>query len=78
MKNGVPIQLTTMAAIVAKVQRRKLSQQPGTFCNRKRYNISLVIRQIFFFFQNNPKNLDPSDKMDLDLWDCLGMVKLIL
>ena len=26
----------------------------------------------FFSFQNNPKNLDPSYKMDLDLWDCLG------
>ena len=29
-------------------------------------------------FQNNPKNLDPSYKMDLDLWDCLGRVKLVL
>ena len=26
----------------------------------------------FFSFQNNPKNLDPSEKKDLDLWDCLG------
>ena len=25
----------------------------------------------FFSFQNNPKNLDPSYKMDLDLWSCL-------
>ena len=33
---------------------------------------------VFFSFQNNPKNLDPSYKMDLDLWDCLGGVKLIL
>ena len=31
-----------------------------------------------FSFHNNPKNLDPSYKMDLDLWDCLGRVKLIL
>ena len=39
-----------------------------------------------FSFQNNPKNLDPSYKMDLDpsykmdldLWDCLGRVKLVL
>ena len=31
----------------------------------------------FFFFQNNPKDLDPSCKMDLDLWDCLGRVKLV-
>ena len=27
--------------------------------------------------QKNPKNLDPSYKIDLDLWDCLGRVKLV-
>ena len=32
----------------------------------------------FFSFQNNPIDLDPSCKMDLDLWDCLGRVKLVL
>ena len=32
----------------------------------------------FFFFQNNPKDLDPSYKTDLDLLDCLGRVKLVL
>ena len=32
----------------------------------------------FFSFQNNPKDLDPSYKTDLDLWDCLGRVKLVL
>ena len=31
--------------------------------------ISLFIRQSFSF-QNNPKNPDPSYKMDLYLWDC--------
>ena len=31
-----------------------------------------------FSFQNNPKDLDPSSKTDLDLWDCLGRVKLVL
>ena len=31
-----------------------------------------------FSFQNNPKNLDQSYKADLDLWDYLGRVKLIL
>ena len=42
------------------------------------YRISMVMTQSFFFsFQNNPKNLDPSYKMDLDLWDCLGRVKLV-
>ena len=32
----------------------------------------------FFFFQSNPKDLDLSCKMDLDLSDCLGRVKLVL
>ena len=32
----------------------------------------------FFSFRNNPENLDPSYKMDLDLWDCLERIKLIL
>ena len=26
-------------------------------------------------FLNNPKDLDPSYKMDLDLWDCFGREK---
>ena len=38
-------------------------------------HISLVIIWSFFPFQNNPKNLEPSYKMVLDLWDCLGRVK---
>ena len=33
---------------------------------------------VFFSFQNSPKNLDPSYKMDLGLWGCLGRVKLVL
>ena len=32
----------------------------------------------FFSFQNNPKDLDLSCKTDLDLWDCLGRVNLVL
>ena len=32
----------------------------------------------FFYFQINFKNLDPSCKIDLDLWECLGRVNLIL
>ena len=39
------------------------------------YRISSIIRRSFFF-QNNPKDLDPSCKMDLDLRDCLGRVKI--
>ena len=37
-----------------------------------------VYKTVLVSFQNNPKNLDPSYKMDLDLWDCLGRVKLVL
>ena len=39
--------------------------------------ISAVIRQSFSF-HNNPKDLDLSCKTDLDLWDCLGRVKLVI
>ena len=44
----------------------------------KCYCISSIIKRSFSSLQNNPKNLDPSYKMDLDLWDCLDRVKLIL
>ena len=45
----------------------------------KVYRISLVMKQSFFLsFQNNSKNLDLSYKMDLDLWDCLGRVKIVI
>ena len=37
-----------------------------------------LYNRFFFHFQNNPKDLDPSFKMDLDLWDCFGRVKLVL
>ena len=31
-----------------------------------------------FTLPNNPKDLDPSYKMDLDLWGCFGREKLCL
>ena len=45
---------------------------------RRLYRISSVKRREFFSFQNNPRDLDPSCKVDLDPCDCLGRVKLIL
>ena len=52
---------------------------------RDRSNIHVECTVLYFLymtklfsFQNNAKNLDPSYMMDLDLWDCLGKVKLIL
>ena len=43
-----------------------------------KYQASIIFLWSFFSIQNNPKNLDPSYKMNLDLWDCLGRVKLVL
>ena len=48
------------------------------FVHSIEYSISSVIRESFFSFQNNQINIDPSYKMDLDLLDCLGRVKLVL
>ena len=45
---------------------------------KKRFPYFFAYKTVFFSFQNNPKNLDPSYKMDLDLWDCLGRVKPVL
>ena len=42
------------------------------------FTIFLWLSNRVFSFQNNPKNLDLSYKTDLDLWDCLGRVKLVL
>ena len=44
----------------------------GSLC----YHISSAV----FSFQNTPKDLDPSYKMELDLWDCLrinGKIRII-
>ena len=46
--------------------------------NGKQLPYFFSYKMLFFSFQNNPKNLDPSYKMDLDLWDCLGRVKHVL
>ena len=40
--------------------------------------IFILLKDRIFSIQNNPKNLNPSYKMDLNFWDCLGRVKLIL
>ena len=32
----------------------------------------------FFSFKNNPKDLDPYCKTDLDLWDCSRRVNLVI
>ena len=45
-----------------------------TYCNISCFSYKTE----FFPFLNNPKNLDLSYKMDLDLWDGLRRVKLVL
>ena len=42
------------------------------------YPISSVMRQFFFSLTKNPKNLDPSSRLNLDLQDCLGSVSHII
>ena len=42
------------------------------------YHIFFGYKTEVFSFQNNSKDLDPSYKTDLDLWDRLGRVKLVL
>ena len=39
--------------------------------------IFLRLKDEVFSFRNNHKNLDRSYKKDLDLWGCLGGVKLV-
>ena len=56
--------------------RRGNRDNPGTTFHITSCRLSSIIRQSFSF-QNNPKDLDPSNKMDLDLWGCLGRVKLV-
>ena len=70
----------------------KLSQSDGSegsqymfsWRNRKIFSKLFLLlyffgyKMDFFFFQNNPKDLDPSCKTDLDLLDCLGRVNLVL
>ena len=41
------------------------------------YRFSLDIRRSLLL-PNNSKDLDLSNKTDLDLWDCLGKIKLVL
>ena len=48
---------------------------PKRFMNRPHF---LGYKTELFSFKNNPKDLDASYKMDLDLWDSLGKVILVL
>ena len=50
----------------------------GDFSKRHGLPYFFGYKTEFFSIQNNPKNLDPSCKMDLDLWDCLRRAKLVL
>ena len=67
-------------------QERQLRQNGMCFCGsesllqwRSLLPYFYGHKTVFFSLQNNPKNLDLSyNKMDLDMWDCSGRVKLVL
>ena len=63
--------LVGMASKPLHVRRLQKALQEWV-ANPSKYRISSVIKRSFFSFQNNPKDLDPSYKTDLNLWDCLG------
>ena len=54
---------------------------PQVFHTQKKIHGILVFTLFLplssFFMPKQPKNLDPSYKTYLDLWDCLGGVKLV-
>ena len=60
-------------------QRYKLDRDmEGKICYIVEYPISWVIRWSSFSFPNSSKNLDLPYKTDLDFWDCVGRVELVL
>ena len=58
---------TAMAQISCAVWSEPLDKSGMDRNECSTFHISSVIRQSFSSFQNNPKHLDPSYKMDLDL-----------
>ena len=61
-----------------KMERFSSGYPQSVSIHSKAYHIFSETRWSFFPFQNNPKNLDLSYKTDLDLWYCLGRIKLII
>ena len=52
--------------------------KPPSYMRRNTVLYFFGYKTDFFFFQNNPKDLDPSCKTDPDLWVCLGRVNFVL
>ena len=74
--SGVPIfRIFTVFKNFIQVSHQPLFQQ---YLMKKNLPYFFGYETEFFSFQNNPKNLDPSYKPDLDLWDCSGRVNLAL
>ena len=82
---GLPI----FRYLIVSVGTLKKFQVKNTAPNNFLWNINTIIsnqQNLLYFsaykteafpFQNSPKNLDLSYKMDLDLWDCLGRAKFV-
>ena len=56
----------------------KKNQDKEIINNNRKLPYFFGYKMEFFPSKNNPKDLDPSYKMGLDLLDCLGRVKLVL
>ena len=65
--------IQTNYRIYQAVRRDFVSLEWLQISNSVAWNFAIV--QVLPFL-NNPKDLDPSYKMDLDFWDCFGRKKL--
>ena len=81
---GSQNEVTKVVSLCQKRQKKHIQLNINTskmhqdqYYMHSKYCISVVTRH-FFPFQNNPKDLDSSYKTDLDLWNCLGRVKLVI
>ena len=73
------VRLTDRPDMTLDVYRgRKTTTQQLCFPSPKYIVLHFFDYKMFFSFGNIPKNKDPSNKTGLDLWDCLGRVKLVL
>ena len=70
VENTIMIVLSTQSLLIFLLLSRIISFET--------YTVFLWLYDRVFSFQNNPKELDSSYKTDLDLWNGLGMVELVL
>ena len=66
----------TEIALIFGFAKTTTSEKSKKYCKDTKFEILYFFgyKTGFFSFQNTPKNLDPSYKTDLDLWECLRRV----